>query len=102
MQPAHGPGGSHARRCGLPFEPRAEETRDSWLFGVIICLALSANALAQTSPDAEQAAQAVGAPSDTPAESTKQQTQPPMTPQPGFKPSEEIRADSAVSFPVDI
>lgn len=85
-----------------PFDRRAEETCDLWLFGVLICLALSANVFAQTSPDAAQAAQATVEPSNTPAATTERQAQPPLTPQPGFKPSEEIRADSAVSFPVDI
>jgi hypothetical protein len=72
------------------------------LFGVPVWLALSATVLAQTSPDAEKAAQPVVAPSTSSAATTERQTQPPLKPQPGFKPSEEIRADSAVSFPVDI
>lgn len=100
--PTHCHGGSHTRRCGLPFDRRAKETRDPRLLGVLICLALSANIFAQSSPDAEQAAQTVDAPFNTPAATTKRQPQPPITPQPSFKPSEKIRADSAVSFPVDI
>jgi hypothetical protein len=85
-----------------PFDRWAEKARAPRLSGVIICLALSANVFAQSSPDAEQAAQAAVAPPKTPATTTKRQPQPPMTPPPGFQPSEEIRADSAVSFPVDI
>ncbi|MGB5198731.1 MAG: hypothetical protein WBN68_11030 [Sedimenticolaceae bacterium] len=99
---AYGPGRSHACRCGLPFDRPSEETRAPWLLGVLICLALSANIFAQSSPDAEQAAQAAVAPSNTPATTTKRQPQPTMTPPPSFQPSEKIRADSAVSFPVDI
>ena len=66
------------------------------------CLLASANLVAQTAPDEEKARP----PADPAAE---KQTQP-KKPRPGksakpattFRPSERIKADSSVAFPVDI
>jgi hypothetical protein len=71
-----------------------------WL-GLFAGLLLAANPGAQTPPETGTGAQAGAASPDRPAapvEPPPRRTKPKAT----FKPSERIRADSAVSFPVDI